>query len=460
MAYDVPLRSTLEKAGYKVTWQGVGQPIKIEKEGQTYDISPSNYQLRGGKAYLDSSVLPGLMEKAGYQWVREAIPQGAGYQYNYNSKTGQVTVSHPFGGSYTFTNPIVAGGRAYVSPSEAQTAKSVVGPPYETGLAEVEKLWSDYSTKQQEAISKHYAYQDQLLKDYMNQINNFTKQYGDAALAMLNTYQQYYQQALQQLQKLMTPDTTVPETVKVSLSILQKNLQDNLQQLNEEMNRRGIYQSGLAAEMERKMREGELTEEQKILAQWLDDVHQRAYDAALRYADYLTKYASGLADMYGTAYLKPIELAQQAAKEAYTLTSGLAENRFKAESDLQAQGFDVLSKLRQTAAEQAQKIAETLRQRQWDLEDWERQRKAALEDWQRQRQAALEDWQRQRQAEKEDQASSAALQRELLEKRLQAERQNLERQLQVERELAQMKNTSSSSSNDAWLSELLQILGQ
>ena len=389
MAYDVPLRGTLEKAGYKVTWQGEGQPIKIEKGGQSYDILPGAYEVRDGTAYLDPSTVPSIMQKAGYQWVREALPPSVGYQYSYDEPTGKVTVSNIRGGSpYTFVSPITVSGRAYVPQSEVQTARTVSGPPYEAGIAQTEKLWSDYMTKQQEAIAKHYAYQDQLLKDYLNQVNNFTKQYGDAALAMLNVYQQHYQQALNQLQKLMQPDTTVPETVKVALSLLQKDLQDNIQRLNEEMNRRGIYQSGLAADMERKLREGELTEEQKILAQWLDDVHQRAYDAALRYADYLTKYASGMADLYGTAYLKPIELASRAASEAYKLSSGLAESRFKAESDLQAQAFDVLSKLRQMAASEAQRTADTMLQRQWELEDWQRQRQAKLEDWERE--AALQ----------------------------------------------------------------------
>lgn len=438
-SYDVPLKETLEKAGYKVTWQGKGQPIKVEKDGLTFDIKPGDYVLKGDKAYLSSAALPSLMQNAGYQWVREALPAGAGYEYKFDPKTRQTTVSHPFGGSYTFTNTILAGGRTYASPSELETAKKVAGPAYEAGLTELASLADKYFQQEQQKQAQYFAQQEQLLKNYLDQVNNFTKQYGEAALAMLNAYQQHYHQALQQLQQLMQPDTRVPETVKLALSMLDKSLQENLQQLAEEMNRRGIYQSGLAMDMERRMREGALTEKEKILAQWLDEAHRRAYDAALRYADYLTRYAEGLTGVYQAAQLEPLKLAQLAAEQAYKLTSGLAESRYQAEAGLREKAFDVLSRLREMGMNFAQNAATLLQQRRWALEDWARERQAAREDWERQRQAEREDWERR-----------AALERELLDKRLRAQR-----------ELAQMQQQQSQGSAiDPLMSMLLQLLSE
>lgn len=399
MAYDVPLRENLEKAGYEVKWQGQGKPIRITGKDVagnpvTYDILPGAYELKGGKAYIDPNTTVDLLRKAGYEWVRQAVPyREAGNEFSYDPKTNTVEVKSKSGyGTYTFMSPIVVGGKAYVSPTEASQAARILGGPVTAASQDIMADVSSYKKEVESLAQQQKAAQEQALSEYTRQINDYIKQWGDAAMAMLKVYQENYNKALEQLQKLMQPDPTVPETVKVAISMLRKNLEENLKELGEEMNRRGIYQSGLAAEMERRMREGALTEEQKLLAQWIDEAHKRAYDAAMQYADYLAKFASEYANLYGTAMTKPIEMAMNLAKDVYQGRSNILSSYYGALQEGAKNALDMAARLRQWAAEQQQNWYNALLQRQWQLEDERRKRQWQLEDWEREAQLQRELW--------------------------------------------------------------------
>ncbi len=292
-----------------------------------------------------------------------------GYRVTYSPDTGTVTVGHsdnPYLYKATVKPSGIAGGTAYIPEGQVKVVEERATPPYQKTYAELTAMAEDFLGK----VSN-------LANTYLSTINNYVKQYGDAGLAMLQAYQQQYSQALAQLQQLMQPQRDVPESVKLAIQLLKEQTDENLKALDEEMIRRGIYRSGIAMDMAQKLRKGQLEEEQKLLAQWLDQQHQQMYNAALQYAQMQASYASGLANLYQAAVMKPIELGMGAAQTAYQLQSDLAKTAYQMRSDIASRAFDIAQSLRTWLAEQQQQVQEAalqyqqeLAKQQFDLQKW------------------------------------------------------------------------------------------
>ncbi len=354
MAYETPLRKTFEEAGWQVKWQGSGKPIQVSYGGQTYNIGPDQYKIIGGSAYIDPNYAKQLVQQAGYQPVRSTLSP----KYDISWDSGQVTVKHPTTGeSYTFKPEFTIAGRTYTTPSMLETIQSRLTPAYETTYKDLSGMLANYTAQQQ-----------QYFQNYMNQINNIMKQYSDAGIAMLNAYQQQYSQALAQLQQLMQPQKDIPESVKIAINRLKEQTDENIKQLTEEMNRRGILQSGLAADMEAKLRKGALTEQQQLLANWLDQQHQQMFQAAMKMADMQAQYAANYANLYQQAYLKPLEMGL-----------GIAETAYKTQAGLSQQAFDIASKLKQWVAEQEESARTSRLEREAEAQRQAQQQ--AFEQW-------------------------------------------------------------------------------
>ncbi|MGQ9697174.1 MAG: hypothetical protein ACUVRO_04185 [Armatimonadota bacterium] len=379
-AGKVPLRQELEKLGYTLQWQGTGQPIKVMKGGQAWEVPPSQYSLYGGRAYVGPDV---LADVTGYQAVRPYFEQ-KGWDVAWEGNKAQI--GHPVTGeTYFLTPPALWGGRTYAPPGTLKAIEKRLTPAYETTYADISGMLDRYAVQQQ-------VY----LQSYMNQMNQYLSQHSSQALAMMQAYQQQYADALDQLQQLLQPKSEVPESVKVAIDILRKQTEENVKKLAEEMNKRGIYFSGLAAEEERKTREQLTDRERQLLAQWLDEQHKQMFQAALEMARMQAQYAQSLPQLYETVYLKPLSVMMESAKASYAEQSKLA-------SDL----LNAAAELRKWAAEQEVRAREDRLQREakqasaaQDLSKWLQEqalKQAQLEETIRHHKAT-EDIQRQQQA--------------------------------------------------------------
>lgn len=363
MAYTQPLRQTLEKQGYQVYFQGAGKPIKVSKGGQTYEIK--DYQIKGGTAYVDPSTLSKLTTttttssapkvaapSAGDVPVRSSLEQ-AGLKVSYNPSNKSVTVTHPVTGySYTWTPTKGVEGKYYASPEEIERVKGYVTPSYEKVPQQVMADLAAYQKQMTDMWNQYYNNQQQLISGYMKQMTDYIKQWQEAGLDMMRQYQQQYSVVLEQLQKLMNPDPTVPESVKLALDLVKKQTDENIRVLNEEMIRRGIYGSTIAADRIRKLQETMTDEQRAILAQWLDNQHKQMLQATLQYAAAQERYAQGLANMYGQVYQRPIEMSMNLLQGVTSMQQGLAQQGLQLQKDLATQGLNVSTQLRQWAGQQ------------------------------------------------------------------------------------------------------------
>lgn len=313
----------------------------------------------------------------GYVPVRSTL-EGMGLKVDISPR-GNVRVTNPqTGASYEWQPKTIVQGRSYESPEVLERITSQVLPSWEQVPYWTKTDWQSYQKQMQDQWNQYYTNQQNLINNYMGQISNYMKQYSDAGIAMLQQYQQQYSQALAQLQRLMQPDPEVPESVKVALDLLKKQTDENIQQLNEEMNRRGIYQSTIASREQRKLLESMTDSERQILADWLDQQHQRMTQAALAYAQAQMQFARDYAGMYGQVYQKPIEMGMQLTKDVYGMQSGLAQQQWQLQSDLAKTGFDLASQLRQWAAGQKQaweveqqKLAAERAKQEQELQKWQ-----------------------------------------------------------------------------------------
>ena len=306
--------------------------------------------------------------------------ENKGLNVTYSPESKSVTVAHP-DNPYTyktsFTPTYTASGISYIPESQVKTIEQKVTPEYQTTYQELSGMFDDYMAN----LSKQ-------TNSFINSMNSMVQQYGDMGLAMLKAYQDQYSQALAQMQKLMQPQTDVPESVKLAIQQLKEQTDENLKALDEEMIRRGIYRSGLAADMTQKLRKGQLDEEQQLLAQWLDQQHQQMYNATLQYANMLTNYASGLANVYQSAVMQPLQLGMSAAQTAYQLQSDLASKAFDTAKSLRTW----LAEQRQSAQESALGYASEQAKAQQDYQKWlveESRKQAAQESLDKYREALL-----------------------------------------------------------------------
>ena len=325
------VRPALEKLGYSVQWQGQGKPLLISKGGKTQEFSDYTYDPQTQKSYVAPESLAKL---TGYAPVRSTL-EGAGYGVGWDAEKGQVQVVNPFTGQqYETKPPVIWGNRAYADPGLLESIQSRLGPT----PGRMEQEFNQY-TKQQ----------NDLINTALNNMNAAIAKQSDAAIKMYQEYQQQFGAALDQLRSLMQPRSDVPESVKVALDMLKQQTDENVKALGEEMNRRGIYQSGIAIDEERKLRDKMTMAQRQTLAQWLDEQHKQMYQAALALANMQAQYARGLPNIYAQAYIEPLKQQANLAATEYQMRSGLNKEAYSARQQL----FDAILR-RVNAQQQAQ----------------------------------------------------------------------------------------------------------
>lgn len=357
MAHSEPLRQALEKRGYQVHWQGVGKPIKVSRGGQTFEIS--DYETRGGTAYISPSVLqqfaapakPVSPPRPEDKPVRPTLEEH-GFEVGYDPKTKQVTAMHPVTGyTHTWTPAHGVEGSYYASPEELERIRDYVTPSYEKVPQQIQADLVAYQQQVTDSWNKYYAYQQKMLDGYMQQMNSYVQRWQEAGLVALQHYQYEYGQALGQLQKLMTPDPNVPESVKLALDMVKKKSEENIRRIDEEMNRRGVYQSTIARDRLLDATANMEDNQRAILAQWLDQQHKQMLEATLRYATTQERYAQGLANLYGQVYQTPIEMGMGVLRDATQWQQGLAAQGLQLHQQLANQGLEVSVGLRKWIGE-------------------------------------------------------------------------------------------------------------
>lgn len=355
MAKTQALRRELEKLGYGVQWQGAGQPIRVTKEGQTWDIPAAEYEVKGDTAYVAPETLSRItaspfksgVQEQGLVHVRPYFEQ-KGYDVGWEPESRRVSITHPVTGETRYAEPeTLEEGKAYFKPATLTAIEERLTPAYE-------KTYRELTAESENFLNQLRDYSRQ----YINTINDYMRQYSDQAVAMLAAYQQQYSQALDRLAKLTEPQTEVPESVKVAFKILQEQTEENIRHLRNELYKRGMLQSGYAGELEARLRKGMLTEQEKILADWLDQQHKQMFSAAMETARMYAQFAGGYAQMYEKAYMEPLRRYMDYVGQVYGVQSELAQKAYDLASKLKtwrAEQEEAARKARRTAEEAARK---------------------------------------------------------------------------------------------------------
>lgn len=387
MANGVALREEIEKRGGKVTWQGAGKPIKVELGGKTFDIQ--DYSVVGGKAQVSPETLSKL---TGYQPVRSTL-EGR-YEVGWDPKAGQVTVKDPLTGkSATVTPQAVWGGRSYVSPEKVEEVKRQLATPweeaarkseevfkkeyepavreaYETWRGEMGRGWQEYEQGMRREYENYSAEVRRLTDSYIEGINSIAAQLSDAGLRALNAYQQQFSQAVGLLQQYLQRQPEIPASVKLALEEVKKAVDENAKALAEEMNRRGILQSGLAFEEERKLREKGLTEQEKILAQWLDQEHENMMRAVFELANMYATSAGPLAELQYRALAEPLQMRTRGLETLYKTGTELASAGYGLGTELLGKRLGLAEQLATKGLEFATGLAEERYKKATELAEW------------------------------------------------------------------------------------------
>ncbi len=374
---NVPLRSTLESQGYSVQFQGVGKPLVVSKGGQNYQIT--NYTLQNGTAYVPSSVLSGLSKQHSLVPIRSTV-EGKNLDVTYDPTSGNVTVTHPVSKeSYTIQPNLIVGGKAYTTQEELDRAVNRVTPGYEKAYQEGQAALNEYLSRREALDRQFLEEQRSTANKYIDTMNKYMQQYQEAGLAMLKQYQEQYSQAMTQLQQYLNPNPEIPESVKLAIDMLKQQLDENIRVINNELNRRGVYDSRSAVRAIQKARESMGQQQAQILADWLDNQHKQMFQAAMQLANMQANFASNYANLYGQAYLKPLELGMNMAKEGFALQQNLSQQQYNMQRELAETGFNVAqglydafvkgedalkAELRKQEIEQAKQILEALKWQQ------------------------------------------------------------------------------------------------
>lgn len=358
--YTEPLRKRLEELGYGVQWQGQGQPIAVTKDGHSWYVPVYEYEIGSDdRAYVSpetitritNAVLPSGFNQpenkpdlTGLQQGRSYFEQ-KGYDVGWDPASKRVSVTHPVTGTKQYATPeALWDGRSYFSPTTLSAIEGRLTPGYE-------KTYKELVAGQDQYLQQLQGNMNQ----YINAINNYIQQHSDRSVAMLAAYQDKYLESIKTLQQWMQPSTEVPQSVKVALKILEDETVEARKRLDAEMHRRGIYNSGLAAEMQAKLEKGLTTEREKLLAGWVDENYRRAYSTALEVARLQAQFAGGYTDLYSKAYLEPINLLMQQAGNVY-----------KKQSDYAKTAYDLTARLKQWFAEKEMEAVEGRRKRESD----------------------------------------------------------------------------------------------
>lgn len=322
---------------------------------------------------------PDLFTK-GYVPVRSTFEQ-QGYGVRYYGKSSPVEIEHPTTGDVYRIKPTYIGGTAYIPQADVQKVTTQLTPYYEKAITDVKNMFSDYQKQWQQAWTDYYNTAQQQINNYMQQMNNYISQIGNVGIQMLNAYQQQYSQALGELQQYLNQKPEVPDSVKLALDLLKKQTDENIKALNEEMNRRGIYNSGIAAEEIRKAQEALGTAQAGVLAKWLDQYHNQMYQAVMQKAKMMADYAGNFATLYSQAYQKPLELAMQNYANVFNMQQQLAQQAYQQQAQQAQQSFDVMSRLRQALADYEQEARKLKQQREAARLQAEQERQKQLYDY-------------------------------------------------------------------------------
>ncbi len=163
--------------------------------------------------------------------------------------------------------------------------------------------------------------------NYMNDMNSYMDQYGQAGQELLRNYQMQYSQALQGLQNLLAQKPEVPESVKYAIDSLKKQTDQNIQYINEDMNRRGIYNSTIATDRAAQERTRMSDQERALLSNWLDQQHQQMYQTALKMADMQAGYASNYANLAAQTTLGALDKRMGLAGKAFDIQNQMAQQQ-------------------------------------------------------------------------------------------------------------------------------------
>ncbi len=383
----VALAPSLSSLGYQVQWNGSNQPITVSKGGQSYSVAPNEYTIGSDNhAYVDPSVLRNI---TGLQPVRSAL-EGQGAQVGWNQQTGQVTAANPYTmQSETFTPAANWGGTTYADPSTlAAINKQLQGPAENTAQNIMgqfgqyqqtqENNWNQFAATQQENFQNYYTAQSNQINAYLSNMNQYVSQMSNNGLAIMAAYQQNFANSLATIQQAMQADQQVPASVTLGVQLLQQQTQQNLQYLNEQMNARGIYQSGLAIDMAQKLQTGALDQEESLVAQWMDKQQTDMYNATMQMAQMQASYANNYASLQQNALNAPLQAEmnlagtalgaeQQLGQQAEQFQTGLAQEGYQTQSQLASQQFNLASSLQQWVVTQQTAAAQAAQK--WDLEN-------------------------------------------------------------------------------------------
>ncbi len=135
----------------------------------------------------------------------------------------------------------------------------------------------------------------------------------DTSPDVLAVYNQYLSDILSSIEKRINDlksmaeqqDKELDQSTLFTLETLRQRLSDELKSVREELNRRGLYESGILLDLETKLRNNELSEEARILSERLNKIYDnlnnnlnQLYNAAI---DVQSKYGLAAADAYAKA---------------------------------------------------------------------------------------------------------------------------------------------------------------
>lgn len=330
------LRTTLESMGYSVNWQGPDKSITVSKDGKVSTISPSDYYINeSGTAMVSPDTLSRI---TGYQPVRSSL-ESKGYTVGYNDTSKSVTVKNPTNYMTTsFTPEANWGGITYTTPERLKAIESQIA------IAPEEKTASEMSAN----LEKMYSQlRSQAQQSYSN-MSNLISQMSANNQATLLAYQTMQAEALQKVQDIINSakNQEIPESVKLAVQELKDALNDQISELKDIAAWNGTINSGILIDQIDKLKKGELSNEQKLLAAWADQQNNQIFTATLQMANMMSNNASGYAN-----------LSSQLQNQALQAALSLEQQKLQTDTSLTQKQTSDVNQLIQWIAEQRAKRA-------------------------------------------------------------------------------------------------------
>jgi len=175
---------------------------------------------------------------------------------------------------------------------------------------------------------------------YQQQMQQMIGQLGSVGAQILNSYQQQFDQALAQMQAAEQENPNSDPAVQAAIQILrQQNAIDN-QNLQEELNARGLSQSGIMAYEQGQLQQNLTNQEAQLVGNWVQQQQQNVFQATMAAAQMQSQFANNYANLMQQVETLPIQMDAQMAQQGFQLVSGLqqwaAQNMQQAWSSWQA----------------------------------------------------------------------------------------------------------------------------